>query len=419
VLTSVSLTPSAPPIGIDLNGDGQVSFIGIDAGVAFDYGYGKVGTAWVGPQDGILVNDANHDGQVTASEIVFSIGGSDLQGLAQYDSNHDGELTAADAGFSQFAVWQDANSNGVVDVGEMKSLAALGITGISLSSDGISYSAAGGDVQVVGTGSVSYADGRTGVLADAVFATASQNAAEQVRVASALSSNATLLGAVAAAGLAAMPAHAEFRETPDRSEAQVVQFGVQTGQSLAVERSAVDHALSNESAVPLGVNAAVEATHSSVPLMPSSDVHAVGSAAQPEQQIAELLQGTTAHGNPIATPLSAAGSVSPVTAEMLQAAMAGVQHAVEKPGTTVDASAHGSAELGQVLADALAVAGGKPDIESLLNAVGGSVHDQVLTHTATGGSGAHELFGGVLIEDRALMQMHETIMLHQLAAPSH
>jgi len=81
--------------------------------------------------------------------------------------------------------------------------------------------------------------------------------------------------------------------------------------------------------------------------------------------------------------------------------------------------AHGSAELGQVLADALAVAGSKPDIESLLNAVGGSVHDQVLAHTAIGGSGAHELFGGALIEDRTLMQMHETVMLHQLAAPSH
>jgi hypothetical protein len=417
---TVTLTEVAPPIGIDLNGDGVVSFVGTDAGVTFDYGAGKVGTAWVGPQDGILVNDSNHDGQVTANEIVFSTGDSDLQGLSQFDTNHDGQLTAADAAFSQFAVWQDANSNGVVDAGEMKGLAALGITGITLSSDGISYSAAGGDVQVVGTGSVSYADGRTGVLADAVFATASQSAAEQLRVSSALSSNAALLGAVAAAGLAAMPAHAEFRETADaRSEAQVVQFGVQTGQSLAVELSAANHALGNESAVPLGVTAAAEAVQPSAPLMPSSDVHAVSFAAEPEQQMAELLQGTSAHGNPVAKPLSAAGSVSPVTAEMLQAAMAGVQHAVQKPGATVDASAHGSAELGQVLADALAVAGSKPDIESLLNAVGGSVHDQVLAHTAIGGSGAHELFGGALIEDRTLMQMHETVMLHQLAAPSH
>ena len=175
------MTPSAPPIGIDLNHDGLVSFIGTDAGTTFDYGYGKVATAWVGPQDGILVRDANGDGKAQANEIVFSTGGSDLQGLAQYDSNDDGQISSADAAFSQFAVWQDANSNGVVDAGEMKGLTALGITSISLSSDGIGYSAAGGDVSVVGTGSVTYADGLTGVLADAVFATGAKVADEQLR----------------------------------------------------------------------------------------------------------------------------------------------------------------------------------------------------------------------------------------------
>ena len=421
VATTANVTPVAPPIGIDLNGDGHVSFLGTDAGVTFDYGYGKVGTAWVGPQDGILVNDANHDGQVTASEIVFSTGGSDLQGLAQYDSNHDGQLTAADAAFSQFAVWQDANSNGVVDAGEMKSLAALGISGISLSSDGISYSAAGGDVQVVGTGSVTYADGRTGVLADAVFATASQSANDQVRVASALSSNAALLGAVAAAGLAAMPAHAEFREMADpHAQAQFGDTGVTGTQPALIEAAAADHALSNESAVPLGVPAVAAVVQSSAPLMPSADVHAANSGSAPEQHMAELLQGTTApHANPIAAPLSTAGAVSPITAEMLQAAMAGVQHAAEKPGAMLDPSAHGSAELGQVLADALAAGNGKPDIESLLHAATGPAHDQVLSHTALGGSAPHEMFGGVIIEDRTLMQMHDTMMLHQLAAPSH
>jgi hypothetical protein len=177
VPATISVDPVAPPIGIDLNGDGVVSFLGTEAGVTFDYGFGTVATAWVAPQDGILVRDANGDGKATAEEIVFSTGGSDLQGLAQYDTNHDGQLDAADAAFSQFAVWQDANSNGLVDPGEMKSLMALGITSISLSSDGVSYSAAGGDVSVVGNGTVTYADGRSGVLADAVFATGAKTAA--------------------------------------------------------------------------------------------------------------------------------------------------------------------------------------------------------------------------------------------------
>jgi Ca2+-binding RTX toxin-like protein len=421
VSTTANLTPVAPPIGIDLNGDGQVSFLGTDAGVAFDYGYGKVGTAWVGPQDGILVNDANHDGQASANEIVFSTGGSDLEGLAQYDTNHDGQLTAADAGFSQFAVWQDANSNGVVDAGEMKSLAALGITGISLSSDGIGYSAAGGDVQVVGTGSVTYADGRTGILADAVFATGQKAGDGELRVAAAMNGNAALLGAVAAAGLAAMPAHAEFRESAGaHSEAQFGPNGVATAQPSIVEATAQDHALSNETAVPLGTAVAAPTVHSSAALPAGTDMHATATAgSEPVQHIAELLQGTSApHANPAATPLAAAAAISPVTAEMLQAAMAGVQHAAERPGATVDPSAHGSAELGHVLADALAIGNGKPDIESLLHAVGGPAHDQVLSHTALGSSGAHELFGSVHVEDRMLM-MHDTIMLHQLAAPPH
>ena len=68
-------------------------------------------------------------------------------------------------------MWQDADSDGQVDAGELQSLAGHGIASISLSSDGVGYSAAGGDVQVVGTGSFTRTDGSTGVLADAVFAT--------------------------------------------------------------------------------------------------------------------------------------------------------------------------------------------------------------------------------------------------------
>ena len=75
---------------------------------------------------------------------------TDLQALAAFDSNGDGQLSSADANFGNFAVWQDANSNGVADAGEVQSLTARGITSISLSTDGISYSAAGGDVRLPG-----------------------------------------------------------------------------------------------------------------------------------------------------------------------------------------------------------------------------------------------------------------------------
>ena len=177
---------------------------------------------------------------------MFATSGSDLQGLAQYDSNHDGQLSAADSAFSQFAVWQDSNSNGVVDGGEMKGLTALGITSISLSSDGVSYSAAGGDVSVVGTGSFTRADGSAGVLADAVFATGNRAADEQVRYSSVLNSNVALLGAVAAAGLASMPAHATWRDVGDL-HSQVLHGSEATiAAPLATQPAEHDHALSNE-----------------------------------------------------------------------------------------------------------------------------------------------------------------------------
>jgi len=47
------------------------------------------------------------------------------------------ELDANDADFGKFAVWQDANSNGVAEAGEVTSLADAGISSIGLVSDGV------------------------------------------------------------------------------------------------------------------------------------------------------------------------------------------------------------------------------------------------------------------------------------------
>src|SRR5207253_4501791 len=223
---TVTVVSGAPPIGIDLDGDGHVSFLATDAGATFGCGGGTVATAWVAGNDGILVRDGNHDGQASATEIVLATSGSDLQGLALYDSNHDGQLSSADAGFADFQVWQDANSNGVVDTGEMQSLTAVGIASLSLSSDGIGYSAAGGDVSVVGTGSYTRADGSTGVLADAVFNTGAAAQHDQSRLA-ASNSNAAVIAAIAAAGLAASgPVAAASVQGEAHASAQA--FGTQT-----------------------------------------------------------------------------------------------------------------------------------------------------------------------------------------------
>jgi hypothetical protein len=166
--------PPFPPIILDLNHDG-VHFLPLAAGVTFDYlGNGSLlHTAWAGKDDGILAIDLNGNGKIdSGKEFVFGGNGlTDLQGLAAtYDSNHDGVLDAKDEAFAKFGVWQDANSNGISDAGEFKSLTEAGITSINLTSDGKAYAAAGGDVTVHGETTFTMADGTSGVAADASFA---------------------------------------------------------------------------------------------------------------------------------------------------------------------------------------------------------------------------------------------------------
>lgn len=178
--TTVVLSPVAPPIVLDLDGDG-VEFVGSSAGALFDYrGDGEaVTTAWAGADDGILALDINGNGRVDdGAEIVFAFDGkTDLEGLAaRYDSNADGVLDARDAAYSRFGVWQDVDGDGASDPGEFRLLSEVGIVSLSLTSDGKAYSAANGEVRVAGTGTFVRADGTIGKLADAAFATGSRNA---------------------------------------------------------------------------------------------------------------------------------------------------------------------------------------------------------------------------------------------------
>ena len=118
--------------------------------------------------------DANGDGTVSGpEEFVFTnfVEGAetDLEGLAFFDTDGDAKLDADDASFDDFAVFQDANSNGIVDEGEFNSLSDLGIESIGLESDGVESVEADGDVLVAGTSEVTFADGTTGDAADAAF----------------------------------------------------------------------------------------------------------------------------------------------------------------------------------------------------------------------------------------------------------
>jgi hypothetical protein len=167
-----------PPIALDLDGDG-VEFLDTIAGVRFDFDGDGVAedTAWAAPDDGLLVYDVNGDRNVTsAAELVlanYATGATtDLDALRlAFDTNGDGIFSAADAEFARFGVWQDANSNGVVDAGEFRTLEEAGIVAINLTSDGKAYTAASGEVHVSGQTSYQLADGTVLAAADAAFAT--------------------------------------------------------------------------------------------------------------------------------------------------------------------------------------------------------------------------------------------------------
>jgi VCBS repeat-containing protein len=176
------------PIIIDLNGDNSIELIGLDeSGVFFDLdenGF-KENTAWVGSDDGILAWDREGDGLVTsAREFVFALygqaGATDLEGLrAGFDTNLDGVFDASDAEYAKTGVWRDANQNGVSEAGEFRTLADLGITTISLTSDGVQVEENGN--LIFGKTTFLHADGSVGVVADVDLASATTGFAETRR----------------------------------------------------------------------------------------------------------------------------------------------------------------------------------------------------------------------------------------------
>ncbi len=160
------------PIAIDLDGDGFHFTDVDDSNVFFDVnGDGwRRRMAWNNPQDGLLAYDKNGDGQISDfDEISFvpydTDGRTDLESLRRaFDTNGDGVFSAADAKWNSFGVWQDANSNGVSDPGEFRSLGDLGIAQIGLTSDGRFQVIDGQSVH--GTATATRTDGSTLAIAD-------------------------------------------------------------------------------------------------------------------------------------------------------------------------------------------------------------------------------------------------------------
>lgn len=123
------------PIAIDLNGDGLNTSSFFSGDVEFDLdGSGSIDrTAWLDPNDAFLAIDLNGDGKINSGAELFG-GGSRGEGYAKLgllDTNQDGLLSSEDDTFNQLLIWQDSNSNGVTDLGELRGLAEAGIDQIS------------------------------------------------------------------------------------------------------------------------------------------------------------------------------------------------------------------------------------------------------------------------------------------------
>ncbi|HWA60440.1 MAG TPA: hypothetical protein VG939_03655, partial [Caulobacteraceae bacterium] len=404
---SVTINSAAPPVVLDLNGDG-VKFLPTSAGVTYDYGSGKVATAWASPQDGILAYDDG--GKLNISFTQYAPGAtSDLAALAAFDTNHDGQLSAADADFGKFGVWQDANGNGVVDPGEFKSLSAAGIVSLSLSSDGKSYVAAGGDVTVNGTTTFTRADGTTGQAADAAFATATAPAASVAKPADELrAANESYVNQGLAAGLAA----AVLVATADAADHAAHVAG---GARLGTEQlGAATFAPSHADASPVTPSAFV---HAAAIIGPSPSSPAIGGAAPSHHALIETTSAPGAGGlsaggggfaghaltsfSEPATPVAAGGGgISPLAAQGVDLRGLSALEAGVGAGPSNASGGAAQAAVAKILTEALQGADGNGhDLSSLVARLGGGEAGApgvsvLQAHVAAGGTGAEASVGG-------------------------
>ena len=167
------------PVVIDLDGNGVETLSG--RGVNFDHGGDGVKelSAWAASSDGFLVRDLNGDGKISTGRELFgnhtqlqdgSTASNGYQALHDLDDNLDGMLDRHDKAWSSLKIWQDKNSNGETDAGELFTLDDVGIEAIDIQYTSSTYRDTNGQ-EYRQTGKISWADGRTTSSADIWFQT--------------------------------------------------------------------------------------------------------------------------------------------------------------------------------------------------------------------------------------------------------
>jgi len=167
------------PIAIDLNGDGIHTIARADFAGSFDLlGTGNaIQSGWLAADDAFLAIDLNGNGKIDDIGELFGgmAKGSGFAKLASFDSNGDGFLTAADTDFAKLILWQDANSDGVTNAGELVSLAKAGVSALAVAYQELPYLDANGNLHLERSSAV--IDGRQVDMTDVYFNVAAADVA--------------------------------------------------------------------------------------------------------------------------------------------------------------------------------------------------------------------------------------------------
>ena len=135
------------PIIIDLNKDGTTTSK-LNGAVNFDMdnnGF-KEATGWISKDDAFLAYDRNGNGKIDNGNELFgdktvSVGAygytgktakNGFEALKEFDSNSDNVIDEKDKDFDKLLLWQDLNTNGLTEEGELKTLKEHNIKSIDL-----------------------------------------------------------------------------------------------------------------------------------------------------------------------------------------------------------------------------------------------------------------------------------------------
>jgi hypothetical protein len=144
-----------------------------DSNTYFKYNEVASKTSWVSKSDGILFYDYNKSMSADSKNIVMTEWSknakTDFEAVLEvFDTNQDKIFDSQDDKFSDFYVWQDKNSNGAVEEGELKSLKEHGIHSINFNESRVS-SEEQQEQGILNVATVEWEDGKITNAYDLVF----------------------------------------------------------------------------------------------------------------------------------------------------------------------------------------------------------------------------------------------------------